>query len=125
MSHLGAIDRTLLPVDDALTNARRDLLERTVSASSSLYSACSVVSLTRLNHIISRPERDDLNRLMKDQVFVDYFNVFLNLPVSISSCCCLDPVLLRGLPFLAMIFDAMLGQVEITYNSEQVTLYLI
>ena len=57
LSHLGAIDRTLLPVDDALTNARRDLLERTVSASSSLYSACSVVSLTRLNHIISRPEK--------------------------------------------------------------------
>ena len=96
LSHLGAIDRTLLPVDDALTNARRDLLERTVSASSSLYSACSVVSLTRLNHIISRPERDDLNRLMKDQVFVDYFNVFLNLPVSISSCCWPDPVVLRG-----------------------------
>ena len=39
-------------------------------------------SFTRLNAVITQPTKEDLNKLMKDFLFVDFFNVFLNQPVS-------------------------------------------
>lgn len=93
LSTSGAQDRALLAFDDdfSSTSSKRDLLAETVSESSSCFSLVSCVSLTRVNQLINTPEKEDLNRLMKDQVFVDYFNVFLNLPVSMFCCllgCC-------------------------------------
>lgn len=48
-------------------------------------SSTSCVSFTRLNEVLIHPTKEDLNKLMKDYIFLDYFNVYLNLPVSYSN----------------------------------------
>ena len=56
-----------------------------ISLGSGASALFSTISFIKPNKVLRVATKEDLAYLMKDNVFVDFFNVYLNLPVSFCS----------------------------------------